>query len=103
MPVGSLINSSAVMGRTAVAWGAAATSGHSVQLAVDDAQRTHLRVGVVGGAHQGRALHPAEAQLVEGEAPQLGELVQGVVAVNRQVAAGGLEVLADREDVDAPG
>src|SRR3972149_1733031 len=75
--------------------------GPGVKLAVDGAQRAHLLVGVIGRADEGSALNPAEADF-HSVSLQLGELVGGVVAFDRQVFSGGLQVLADGQDIDAP-
>src|SRR5437763_7695669 len=98
MPVGRRSNSSAVIGRVGGVSGGALTSAFAIELAVDGAQGPHLAVGVIGRAYQRGALDPGEFQLVLGVAFELGELLERVVAVDGQVLARGLQILADGED-----
>ena len=56
---------------------------------------------MVGGAHQRGGLHPTEADRATVLAQFL-ELFQVVIAGNRQVLLGRLQVLADRQDIHAP-
>src|SRR5438046_207346 len=103
MPAGRRSNSSAVIGRAGAVSAGALRSAFAIELAVDGREGAHLPVGVVRRADQGSALDPGEFQVLLGVALELGEFVQGVVAVDGQVLARRLEILPDGEDVDAPG
>ena len=77
-------------------------SSSAVQFAVHNAQGAYLLRRVVGGAHQGAALHPTEADF-HPEIVQFLKFFGGVVARNRQVLLAGLQILADGQDVHPPG
>src|SRR5690349_1883647 len=61
-----------------------------------------LLAGVVGAADEGARLDVGEAERLR-RAAQAGELVGRDVALDRQVAGRGLQVLAERQDVAADG
>ena len=54
---------------------------------------------MIGAPHEGSGLHPHEAE-VQGGLLQPGEIAGGIIALDRQAAAVGLQVLADGQQVD---